>query len=49
MDVDMLVYTVGALFIACITVGFLFWSIRTGQFKENQDLKNLPFKDDEEE
>lgn len=48
MDVDMLIYTVGAFLIAGVTVGFLFWSLKTGQFKENKHLKNLPLKEDEE-
>jgi cbb3-type cytochrome oxidase maturation protein len=48
MDIDMFIYTVGALFIASITIGFLFWSVKTRQFNENEHVRNLPLKEDEE-
>ena len=49
MNVDILIYVIGAVLMACISVGFVLWGLRTGQFKENEHLKRLPLKEDEEE
>ena len=49
MDVDMLIYTVGSIFMACVSIGFLVWGFKTGQFKDNEHLKRKPLEEDEEE
>ena len=49
LNVDILIYVIGAILMACISVGFVFWGLKTGQFKENDHLKRLPLKEDEEE
>ena len=49
MDVNMLIYTIGALAIAGITIGLLIWSLKTRQFEENQKLKSKPLEEDQKE
>ncbi len=47
MDIDMLIYIIGALGIALITAGFTFWSIKTKAFEDNEDLRFQPLEEDE--
>ena len=49
MDVDMLIYTIGALLIAGISVGFVVWGLKSEQFVDNAHLKHKPLEEDEEE
>ena len=49
MDVDMLIYLVGSIFMACVSVGFVLWGFKTGQFQENDHVKSQPLEEDEEE
>ena len=49
MDVDMLIYVVGSIFMACVSIGFVLWGFKTGQFQENDHLKSKPLEEDEEE
>jgi nitrogen fixation-related uncharacterized protein len=46
LDIDMLIYLIGAFLITCITVGFVVWGFRTKQFEENEHLKNKPLEED---
>jgi nitrogen fixation-related uncharacterized protein len=45
----MLIYTIGALLITGITVGFVFWGFKTKQFEENEHLKNACLEEDDSE
>lgn len=47
MNFDMLIYTIGALLITCITAGFVLWAFKTKQFESNDFLKNYPIEEDE--
>ena len=49
MDVDVLIYMIGAFLITGITVGFLLWGFRTKQFEENDHLRYLALEEDEAE
>ena len=49
MDVDMLIYTIGSLLLAGVSIGFVLWGFKTGQFKENEHVKRAPLEEDEEE
>lgn len=49
MDIDMLIYTIGALLITGITVGFVLWGFKTKQFEENEHLKYKALEEDETE
>ena len=49
LNVDILIYLIGAILMACVSVGFVLWGLKTGQFRENEHLKRLPLKEDEEE
>ncbi len=49
INVDMLIYSVGALMITLITAGFVAWALKTRQFESNDFLKSLPLEEDEEE
>ena len=49
MNVDMLIYTIGAFLITGITVGFLLWGFKTGQFEENEHVRFLALEEDEAE
>ena len=49
MNVDLLIYTVGSILMACISVGFVLWGFKTGQFKENDHLKREPLEEDDDE
>jgi nitrogen fixation-related uncharacterized protein len=48
LDIDMLIYMIGAFLITCITVGFVVWGFKTKQFEENEHLKHQPLEEDEE-
>jgi hypothetical protein len=49
MDLDMLIYTLGAFFITCATTGLVVWAFKTGQFRENAHLRYKPLEEDEKE
>ena len=49
MNVDLLIYTMGSILMACISVGFVLWGFKTGQFKENDHLKREPLEEDDDE
>jgi hypothetical protein len=46
MDIDMLIYVIGALGITSITAGFVVWSFVTKAFEENDQLKLKPLEED---
>jgi cbb3-type cytochrome oxidase maturation protein len=48
LDIDILIYVIGAFLMAAISIGFVFWALRTGQFEENDHLKHLPLEEAEE-
>ena len=48
MNVDLLIYTGGSILMAAISVGFVLWGFKTGQFKENDHLKSQPLEEDDE-
>ena len=49
LNVDILIYVIGSILMACISVGFVLWGLKSGQFNENEHLKRLPLEEDEEE
>jgi len=49
LNVDLFIYTAGSILMACISIGFVLWGFKTGQFKENEHLKRQPLEEDEEE
>ena len=49
MDVDILIYIIGSVLMACISIGFVMWGFKSGQFRENEHLKRQPLDDEEEE
>ena len=49
MNVDLLIYTAGSILMAAISVGFMLWGFKTGQFKENDHLKREPLEEDDDE
>ena len=49
LDVDILIYVIGSIMMACISVGFVLWGLKSGQFKENEHVKRQPLEEDEEE
>ncbi len=48
MDIDILIYLVGGFLMAFISIAFVIWGLKTGQFKENERLKRIPMEEDEE-
>jgi cbb3-type cytochrome oxidase maturation protein len=44
----MLIYIIGSVLLAGISVGFFVWGWRTGQFKENEQMKRKPLEEYEE-
>jgi cbb3-type cytochrome oxidase maturation protein len=48
LDVDMLIYLTGSILMVFITIAFVIWGLKTGQFKENEHLKRKPLEEDEE-
>ena len=49
LNVDILIYVIGAFLMAAVSTGFVFWALKTGQFEENDHLKRLPLEEDNEE
>ena len=49
MDIDMLIYIIGALGITFITAGFVVWSFITKAFEDNENLRFKPLEEDETE
>jgi cbb3-type cytochrome oxidase maturation protein len=49
LDVDILIYIIGSIIMACISVGFVLWGLKSGQFEENEHVKRQPLEEDEEE
>jgi cbb3-type cytochrome oxidase maturation protein len=49
LDVDILIYVIGAFLMAGISVGFVVWGLKTGQFGESVDLNRRVLEEDEEE
>jgi cbb3-type cytochrome oxidase maturation protein len=49
LDVDILIYTIGSIIMAGVSIGFVLWAFKTGQFKDNEHLKRAPLEEDEEE
>ncbi len=49
MNIDMVIYMIGAFSIAGITTGLFLWGMLTKQFKEDEQLKRTPLEGDEEE
>ena len=49
LDVDILIYMIGSILMACISIGFVLWGFKSGQFKENEQVKRQPLEEDEEE
>lgn len=47
MNVNMLIYMIGAFVIAALTTGFFLWSIITKQFSEDAHLEQLPLEEDD--
>jgi nitrogen fixation-related uncharacterized protein len=45
----MLIYVVGAFLMASISVGFVVWGFKTGQFVESAKLKRKMLEEDEAE
>ena len=45
----MLIYTLGALAIAGVTIGLLIWGYKTRQFEENEKFKTQPLKEGQKE
>lgn len=48
MNIDVLIYTIGAALMMCIYLGFLVWGIKTEQFKDNEHLKYKPLDEEED-
>ena len=49
LNVDIMIYLIGAILLTCITIGFVIWGLKTGQFEENEHVKHLPLTEDEDE
>jgi hypothetical protein len=47
LDVNMLIYMIGALAIASLTTGFFIWNIITKQYSEDAHLKQIPLEEDD--
>jgi nitrogen fixation-related uncharacterized protein len=47
MDIDVLIYTIGAVLMVLIYIGFLAWGIKTGQFKDNEHLRYKPLEEED--
>lgn len=48
MDVDILIYIAGSILVACVSAGFVFWAIKSGQFQEDDKVKQQPLEEDDE-
>jgi cbb3-type cytochrome oxidase maturation protein len=40
---------IGSILMAGISIGFVLWGFKSGQFKEHEHLKRQPLEEDEEE
>jgi nitrogen fixation-related uncharacterized protein len=49
LNIDVIIYTLAAVLMMLIYLGFLVWGIKTEQFKDNEHLKYKPLEEDEEE
>jgi cbb3-type cytochrome oxidase maturation protein len=49
LNIDILIYIVGSFLMAAVSIGFVFWALKTGQFGENEHLKRIPLAEDDEE
>jgi nitrogen fixation-related uncharacterized protein len=49
LDVDMLIYVIGAFLMAGISLGFVVWGFKTGQFVKSANLKRKMLEEDEAE
>jgi cbb3-type cytochrome oxidase maturation protein len=49
LNIDLLIYMIGSVAMAGISIGFVLWGFKTGQFKDNEHLKRKPLEEDEEE
>jgi len=49
LDIDILIYMIGSILMACISIGFVVWGFKSGQFKENEHVKRQPLEEDEED
>ncbi|MCW4007042.1 MAG: hypothetical protein NWF04_10715 [Candidatus Bathyarchaeota archaeon] len=49
MNLDITIYVIGSIMMAGISVGFVLWGFKSGQFKENGHLRNQPLEADEKE
>jgi hypothetical protein len=49
MDLDMLIYIIGALGITFVTAGFVVWSFISKAFEDNENLRFKPLEEDETE
>ena len=47
MEIDVLIYTVAAGLMMLIYIGFLVWAIKTGQFKDTEQLKYKPLEEED--
>ena len=46
MDIDMLIYIIGALGITLITAGFVVWGFITKAFEDTENLRFKPLEED---
>lgn len=46
---DILIYGIGAILLAAISIGFVVWGFRIRQFHENEHVKRMPLEGDEDE
>lgn len=49
MDIDMLIYMIGALLITAVTAGFVLWGFKTKQFEDNEHMKYECLEEDDEQ
>ena len=49
INIDLLIYSIGALLITLVTAGFVIWAFKTKQFEDNDFLKNYPLEEEETE
>jgi cbb3-type cytochrome oxidase maturation protein len=47
LNVDILIYIVGSCLMASVSIGFVFWAIKSGQFHEDDNVKRKPLEDEE--
>lgn len=49
LNLDILIYIIGSFLMAVVSIGFVLWALKTGQFEENEHLKRIPLVEDDEE